>query len=164
MSLFVVLCTSSLRYQPLESVQVDRRGGGAEQVAPGPPDDPHLRRGAEDPAQPGQVAVERFPGALRNPVGPHPVDELVNRHAPLRVRQERDQYASLSGMAEIDDVVVDLDLHITEEPEINTHIYHPPARLCPVPSFTGIAQLSSEFKKSRRPPYGHGRYQNAPPH
>ncbi|OMI36250.1 hypothetical protein SPAR_27166 [Streptomyces sparsogenes DSM 40356] len=147
----VPLRGAGLGHQVAEAVQVHRRGIGAEQVSAGLPGDAHLLGGGrQGPAQPGDAAVQRVQGALRWPVGPHPVDQLLRRHHPVGVHQQRRQHAPLARVPQVlDEQSVDTRLDGAQQSEIDRHGQ-------PLPCVPGscLPAVVCGFKVSRRIPQG----------
>jgi len=106
--------------QVAEAVQVHRHRVDHEGVALRVPGEADPGVG-EDLPEPGQVAGQRRAGPLRQPLGPHALDELVGRHHPVRVDQQRGQHAPLPGVAEVDGATVDTGLDAAEQPELDRH-------------------------------------------
>jgi hypothetical protein len=54
-------------------------------------------------------------------VGPHPVDELVNRDGTVGVDEERAEHTALPGVAEIERPPVGACLHFAKKPKLRDH-------------------------------------------
>ena len=90
------------RHQGPDPCGVELVVGEREAVAAGQRLQPR-RGGAEVPAQPGDVALQRRPAGLGRVVGPEGVDQAVGGdHPALREREQREDGAAF-GAAHVDD-------------------------------------------------------------
>lgn len=129
---FVVPGFARFGHEPAEPVQVDGIGVDLRDVAAGEPPDLQPRAGGRMP-QAGQVAVQRLPRAQRRAVRPHPVDQLVDRHQPVRVGQQRRQHGPLPRRPELDRLAVHPGLDRAQQPEFH-HRASPRPRIRPARS------------------------------
>lgn len=88
-------------------MQVDRVRVDGQGVAERAPDDTGTRDG-QGTTEPGQVGVQGVADPLRRPVTPGPVDELVDRHGPVRIDEQHSKHTPLPGMTDVDGLIVEM--------------------------------------------------------
>jgi hypothetical protein len=123
----VVFGFACLGHEPPEPVQVHRVGVDTREVAAAEPLDLQSAAG-QQAAQTGQVAVQRVSRAQRRALRSHAVDQLVDRHHPVRVGEQCRQHGPLPDRSEIHRLAVLMGFDRAQQPEL-----HP----CALPAATG---------------------------
>ena len=101
----------------------DRPAGGRRPAPTSPCHSPSAcsNSAAASSSSPGHVARQRVARALREPVGPHPVEERPDRHHPVGLYQKGSQHAPLPEVTDVDDPTVDPHRYITQQAEPHPH-------------------------------------------
>src|SRR3954447_13928385 len=98
----------------VETVQVHSQRINREDVTARPPYDADVG-GDQDLPQAGEVTIQRAVAAVRKPVRPDPVGELVDRHRTVGLDQQHGQHAALARMTDIDGAPIDEYLDVAEQ-------------------------------------------------
>ena len=110
-----------LRGQVSEQVQVYRMRLGRQGVAGGPAGDLQVWRIGQQRAQSRKIAREGVTGTVRRRGRPHPVDQLIDRHRPVDVDQQRREDTPLPRVADVEALSVHTSLDLAEQLEFRGH-------------------------------------------